>query len=100
MSLYLLNGFSRSDHQKHVRIIVNADDELFGDNSPLNVASRIAGPDYCFPLSTPISDRIAIHGEAIGILFHSDAELEVAEPDLYRRMVFCPPRLKRRRRAP
>jgi hypothetical protein len=71
----LVHGFRHDNTNVSVSIIIDA---RAGD--AYTKASEIAGPDYCFHMSSNLSQPVP--DDAKNILFHSDEELYAKAPAL------------------
>jgi hypothetical protein len=76
--LYLVRGFYRQDHQRHVAMVVAGEEGVMIDVHA--IAERIAGPDFCFPTSGTIGVQVA--PEYQGVLFDGDEQLYAKVPEL------------------
>jgi hypothetical protein len=82
---YLVYGFKRADHSQNISLFVDAPE--YG-GQPIELAQKLAGPDYCCHASQNCLKPIP--HSAKNKLFRSDAELYAAAPELN-------PRARRRR---
>jgi hypothetical protein len=75
--LYLVQGFHRQDHKRSVAMIV-AEEE--GGPDAHAIAERIAGPEFCFHISSNIG--VLVPPEYQGVLFEGDEQLYARVPEL------------------